>query len=158
EAKGNLFTQAALETLRPLLGTQPVGKGLNDRKEIEKFVAEHYGPTTAMIQASIGDITGQEVGGSRDATVEEGQRIKELVARVGSLEFRILANQHDDKLGQEDAAAFINNPSTKAVLEQAAIRGEPPPGPMEPGGQKLKKYTIDLPHNTKSTVTYSWVE
>ena len=42
-----------------------------------------------------------EDGRSRDLTVEEVQRIKDLVAKVGSLEFRILANSEDDKDGDQ---------------------------------------------------------
>jgi SecD/SecF fusion protein len=161
EAKGSVFTQAALETLRPLLGTHPVSQGLNDRKEIEDFIAANYGPTAKEIEAAIKEATGGEEGSSRDLTVEEVQRIKELVARVGSLEFKILANQHDDKQAIQDAKDQIADKNNDDDLKQVAIRGEPPKGPTvasPPSKNNLKEYTIDLPHGNKSKVTYSWVE
>jgi SecD/SecF fusion protein len=172
EARGNLFAQAALDTLRPLLGPQPVRKALNPRQQIEEFIGGklykkndryvyeegNYGPTPKQIEQSIGEVTGTAPGQARDLTVEEVQRIKELVARVGSLEFRILANQHDDKAAIKDAMDQINNPANKAELERAAVRGEPPDGPLMPDKTTLRKYDIELPNNNKSKVTYSWVE
>jgi SecD/SecF fusion protein len=173
EAGGNLFIQGALETLRPLLDRHPVDKGLNDRKQIQefiegkidpatnKYVEGNFGPSATMIENAIKELTGKEEGASRDLTVEEVQRIKELVARVGSLEFRILANQHDDKQAIADAKDQIADKNNDDDLKQAAIRGEAPKGPTvasPPSKNKLKEYTIDLPNNNKSTVTYSWVE
>lgn len=159
EAKGNLLVQAAIETLRPLLGAQPVATGLIPRAEIEQFLTANYGPSPKTIEASLGEVSGQEVGQIRYLTVEEVQRVKELMQHVGSLEFKILANQVDDKQAIKDAMDQINNPAFKQDLEQAALRGEPPPGPLVPGSKvELKKYDIDLPRNNKSRVTYSWVE
>jgi SecD/SecF fusion protein len=156
EAKGNVITQAALETLRPLLGPDAVDKGLNDRKKIVAFIEENYGPSPKSIGESISE-TDREIGRTKDLTVEQVQKIKELVARVGSLEFRILANAHDDKEAIKDASAYINSSASKDELERAAVRGEPPPGPRTSAGD-LKEYDIDLPRNNKSRVTYSWVE
>jgi preprotein translocase subunit SecD len=94
--------------------------------------------------------------GEHEATVAS---IKDLVAQVGSLEFKILANQHDDSMGIKDAIDQVNNADNKAALDQAAVKGEPPLGPLAPGKKaELKQYVIDFPHNNKSTVTYGWVE
>jgi SecD/SecF fusion protein len=159
EAKGNVFAQAALETLRPLVGALPAGKSLNDRQKIIDFITANYGPTPKEVEASISKVTGQEISSTRDLTVEEVQRIKELVARVGSLEFKILANQTDDAQAIKEGEAQLNNPGNKDALDRAAVRGEPPVGPLVPGNKaKLKEYTIELPHNNKSIVTYGWVE
>lgn len=49
-------------------------------EEITKFIAQEYGDTS-----------------QRELTGDDVERIKELVSRVGSLEFRILANTKDDK-------------------------------------------------------------
>jgi SecD/SecF fusion protein len=195
EAKGNLFVQAALDSLRPLLGAEPVqgqklpasgqtaketttAKGkkqaespLYDRAQITAFIAGtydaakgkyepgNYGPTPQLIEQTIGTIAGEKAGDIRYMTVEEVQRVKELMMHVGALEFKILANQTDDKQAIKDAMDWINNPAHRQVLEDAAVRGEPPPGPLVPGSDtKLKVYDIELPHGNKSKVTYSWVE
>jgi SecD/SecF fusion protein len=196
EAKGNLLVQAALESLRPLLGAEPIkgqkqpasgqttGKGapsakgakkagspLYDRAEVIAFIAGrydeqkhtyipgNYGPSPQLIEKTIGKVTGEQPGQIRYLTVEQVQRVKELMQHVGALEFKILGNQVDDKQAEADAEAYINNPVHKEELERAAVRGEPPPGPLVPGSDtKLKVYDIELPHNTKSKVTYSWVE
>jgi SecD/SecF fusion protein len=86
------------------------------------------------------------------------QTVKLLVARVGILEFKILANQHDDRAAIKDAKDQVNDPANKAGLERAAARGEPPPGPLTPDRAALLKYDIDLPNSNKSRVTYGWVE
>ena len=48
----------------------------------------------------------RRTGSSKDQSVEEVQRIKDLVSKVGSLEFRILANGRTSK-GNEDAKKLI---------------------------------------------------
>src|SRR5205823_3923202 len=52
-----------------------------DIAEIQAFVDKHYSIET----------------GKRHLTSEEVQNVKELISRVGSLEFRILANSRDDR-------------------------------------------------------------
>jgi SecD/SecF fusion protein len=85
--------------------------------------------------------------------------VKALTAQAGVLEFKILANGHDDKMAVSDAAAQIANPANRQKLEEAAVAGAPPPGPLRAGSDiEPKKYAIDLPGNQKSMVTYSWVE
>src|SRR5262249_20657063 len=100
-------------------------------------------------------------GHSRDLTVEEVQRIKDLVSKVGSLEFRILANSVDDKAAIDEARQMLNNadenPQLKAELEDDQNNGLPPPPPRNPGSKEPKRFTIKL-RGGDSTVTYSWVE
>jgi SecD/SecF fusion protein len=132
------------------------------REKIEDFIKDHYGPSETAIRNTIKqeeDLTGH----SRDLTIEEVQRVKDLVAKVGALEFRILANSVDDKQGIKDAQDFINsaskNPLVQEELDKAAVNGLPPPGPRKPGSKdELQPYDITLPHSYKSRVTYSWVE
>src|SRR5262249_8983758 len=97
-------------------------------------------------------------------SVEDVQRIKDLVSKVGSLEFRILANDKDDKVAIEDCIKVINASSEnsdnfKEILANQQ-KGLPPPVMREiRGGEpKAKKYTIVTAHGVKSTVSHSWVE
>jgi SecD/SecF fusion protein len=112
--------------------------------EVEAFVKDNYKP-------------GQE---KKDLTQEKVQDIKDLIAQVGSLEFRILANDQDDKEAIEAAKAYIESPSNQAVLKEAAEEGKPPPPPVPPEG----KPAVTRPDGTREFVTkkgnytYSWVE
>jgi SecD/SecF fusion protein len=165
QTQGNVIAQAALRTLQPLLGSDVVsptkdGKYFIKRDDAVKFVEKYYGPSRRGIEEQIEEAY-QATGRTRDLTVEEVQRIKDLVAKVGSLEFRILANGVDDKAALEDAKSLINsnNPEVQAKLKDAQEKGLPPPAPHQRGlDGELKHYTINLPRNNKSEVTYSWVE
>lgn len=159
QMKGNVVNQAAVTALQPLLGDDFVkvkSKDFIDRKEITDFIEKYYGPSlesiTREIQARY-DLGGQ----SRDLTSEEVQRIKDLVARVGSLEFRILANSTDDKDAIEDAKRVINQDTPPEVLKELGDEGKLPPAPETTDG-KPKFYTLKLPRGQKSRVSYSWVE
>lgn len=169
ETKGNVFSQAALVIIDLVLKRDqpPAGGGdplpvkdLIDRKAVKEFVESIYGPATQTIEDSINQ---RYEGGvrSRDLTVEEVQRIKDLISKVGSLEFRILANRVDDAEAIKKAKAYIDsaktNPDVAKELKDKAIRGEPPPGPRKVGSDELERFTINLPRG-KSIVTYSWVE
>src|SRR5713226_2637220 len=91
-------------------------------------------------------------------TGEEIQKVKELIASVGSLEFRILANNRDDREPLAAAEKFFEdaqkNPKVKAELDYRALKGTAPPPPTPPTPQgfllQLKGY--------KGYFTYSWVE
>lgn len=160
ETKGHVLTQAALDVVAPLLGTAATASDLVPRDKLQHFINEHYGPSEADIQAEIKKHYSQASGHSKDLTVEEVQRIKDLVSKVGALEFRILANSIDDKQAIDDAKDMFENPErwgvTKDEMEKRAINGEPPPSPHE--GDELKEYNITLANGEKAKVTYSWVE
>ena len=172
EMRGNTIGQAFLNTLEPLLGNQIVtpasgdddASDFIDRKTITDFVTENYGPSVQSIEKQIEE-KNKESGRIKDLTVEEVQRIKDLVAKVGKLEFRILANQNDDKAAIEDAKKMFElaikggNNALKAELDNDQLKGLPPPGPRTGGATgDLKEYTIKLARNDISKVTYSWVE
>src|SRR5213078_2387749 len=120
--------------------------------EIHDFILKYYGPPAQEIVDEINKFMA-ETGHGRDLSVEEVQRIKDLVAKVGKLEFRILANSNDDLKAIEAVQAMINNPNkdVKRALEEAQRKGLPPPAPTG-------RYIIELARGTKSAVTYAWVE
>ncbi|MCI0457534.1 MAG: protein translocase subunit SecD, partial [Gemmataceae bacterium] len=88
--------------------------------------------------------------GKRTATAEEVARIKALIAQVGSLEFRILANSQDDDKAIADAEEFIKEPKNKDRLDRLAREGKAPPGPTGPTDGKYD--------TAKGRYSYSWVE
>ena len=154
--KGNVVSQATISTVAPIVGTKALdGPPPNDRETIEKFVEANYGPSLTEIRKNIKKASESTVGQTLDLSVEEVQRIKELVSRVGSLEFRMLANNFDDKEGQKAAKDYIE--ANKLDLVDLQKEGLPPPGPKASDGKK-KPFEINLPHNNKSLLTYSWVE
>jgi SecD/SecF fusion protein len=91
-------------------------------------------------------------------TGEEIQKVKELIASVGSLEFRVLANNRDDREAIAAAEKYFEDaqkdPKIKADLQYLALKGKPPPPPTPPTPQgfqvQLKGY--------KGYFNYSWVE
>src|SRR5205085_6313232 len=91
-------------------------------EDIEKFISDNY----------------KVAGGRKDVTGEEIQHIKELISQVGSLEFRILANQQDDAEAIKAAQAYMDNPANKPELERLALAGTAPPGPVPPEGKGVK--------------------
>jgi SecD/SecF fusion protein len=92
----------------------------------------------------------------KDLTGEEVQGIKDLISRVGSLEFRILANSRDDGEAFDAAIKFFNeakeNEKRRRELEDLALSGKPPPFPNVTDG-----YPVTL-GGTTYHVQYSWVE
>jgi SecD/SecF fusion protein len=87
-------------------------------------------------------------------TSEQVQRVKELISRVGSLKFVILANTQDDKDGIEAAQRYFdtiqNNPTELDKLRASDVTGAPPPPPIPPDH---KAFNTDL-----GAYTYSWIE
>jgi preprotein translocase subunit SecD len=70
----------------------------------------------------------------RALTSEEVQKVKEKIAQVGSLEFRILANDHDDKRALELARHYFerarkNDGPERLTLTDDALSGRAPPPP-----------------------------
>ncbi len=166
EMKGNTIGQAFMSTLEGVLGKDFVGEQGSDdflpRTEVADFIRDHYGPSLESIEKTIEE-SNKASGRQRDLTVEEVQRIKDLVSKVGSLEFRILANQNDDRAAIEDAKNLFklakDNNKLKAELDNDQLKGLPPPGPRTGGATgDPKPYTIKLARGETSTVTYSWVE
>src|SRR5262249_45484375 len=112
----------------------PTGKedGFLDRKAVAKFVEEHYGPSLQSIEEAIAQ-SDKASGRSRDGDVEAIQHVKTLLSKVGSLEFRIVANDFDDNLAIRDAKVLLNAPHHRPKLEEWQIRGLVPGGPTTNG-------------------------
>jgi SecD/SecF fusion protein len=160
--KGDSIGQAFAEALSPLMGKDLLaGKDFLDRQAIKTFVVDHYGPSLQSIEAKI-EKSNKASGRGRDLTVEEIQRIKELISKVGSLEFRILANSYDDKEAQKEAKELLENPLYREKLAELQAKGLPPPAPTidktPTGAPKVFKLTKLGRGNYSSEVTYSWVE
>ncbi|MFL5328882.1 MAG: protein translocase subunit SecF [Gemmataceae bacterium] len=94
--------------------------------KIKAFVEEHY-------------LFGKS-GQRKDFSAEMVEETKSLIARQGSLEFRIAANEDDDARGLAAAKAYIEDPKNKAELESRARRGMAPP-PITRGEEDGKTYT-----------------
>jgi SecD/SecF fusion protein len=111
-------------------------------QQIGQFIDSHYN-------------LGKE---KRQLTTEEVQHIKELIAQVGKLEFRILANSTDDKEAIEAAKKYFadaqKDPNTKRTLDDLAVAGKPPPPPLNAGGSP------DFPvvNDSDAPHSYAWVE
>ncbi|MSQ95785.1 MAG: hypothetical protein EXR98_14685 [Gemmataceae bacterium] len=91
-----------------------------------------------------------------DGHAEELKRMKLLVTKVGSLEFRILANSADDAEGIACAKEMLNtDDGLNAELKERREKGLPPPGPRTPDRIGPLTFTIKLAANEKSVVSYS---
>src|SRR6266851_5813240 len=92
-------------------------------------------------------------------TGEEIQKVKELIASVGSLEFRILANSRDDREAIAAAEKYFEeaqkDPKIKADLQYLALRGKPPPPTTPPTPQG---FPVELKGGYKGNFNYKWVE
>jgi SecD/SecF fusion protein len=91
----------------------------------------------------------------KDYTGEQVQAIKNLIAQVGALEFRILANNVDDKEAIDKAKRFFEDSSNQKELETRAKNGLPPPFPNPEGGGTFE---VTLANKELGHFTYSWVE
>jgi SecD/SecF fusion protein len=113
--------------------------------EINAFVAEIYTPSLQR----------------KDVSGEEVQRIKDKISVVGSLEFRILANQVDDREVFDAVEKFFADAATNAdirrELDKAAKNGEPPPVPKNPDGEKDWKLGPNV-NREQTRTNYAWVE
>ncbi|HZZ81633.1 MAG TPA: protein translocase subunit SecD [Gemmataceae bacterium] len=159
-SKGNIVGQSALALIQPLVGNNITFPGAPKEDEIRDFIKKHYGPPAQEILDEVNRIMA-ETHQAKDMSVEDVQRIKDLVSKVGSLEFRILANDKDDAKAIEDAKKVFQdaakNAELAARLKKAAQEGLPPPGPMDTETGKQKRYKIAT-RGAPSIVTYSWVE
>jgi SecD/SecF fusion protein len=84
-------------------------------------------------------------------TTEQVQERKELIAKVGSLEFRILANPEVDKDAIERATEYFKKPTSASELNKLALLGEPPPPPKGSDNSPIFE-------TKQGRYTYSWVE
>jgi SecD/SecF fusion protein len=86
--------------------------------------------------------------------VDETRR---LIEQVGSLEFRIVANDHDDaeafRKAEEDFAKF-----DPEFLRAGAIGGDPPPPPIAEGEPFVLQNLDAREGDEKTIVRYGWVE
>jgi len=162
QSGGTFIGQAGLFALENIIGANPLdsvaeeeGSRLQSYKLVKDFIENNYGPSHRSIVRKI-QVLAAKQGRGRDITVEEVQRIKEQVARVGLLEFRILANEKDDREGIEEAKLAIKNAGQ--LLKDNAEKGLPPPGPVDRTTGQPKIFPISLARGQKSFVTYGWVE
>jgi preprotein translocase subunit SecD len=102
--------------------------------------------------------TGNAPKGSKNLTAADVERIRNLVARVGALEFAIVANAVDDKEAIEEARKHINEQTKQEDLKVLAERGQSPPVVRDPKTGAPKTYMITLAKGEKSVVAYRWVE
>jgi SecD/SecF fusion protein len=170
EMKGDTIGQAFLTVMEGMCGEGVLsdswggdpkdGNRFINPDEVLAYVKDTYGPSSQMILADIQKVS-KEGGFRPDLTVEEVQRIKDLVSKVGSLEFSILANDYDDSAAIADArkqlAEYKSDPDLRVEVEDNQNRGLPPPPPREPGTKNAKVYTVKL-RGQESQFTYSWVE
>jgi SecD/SecF fusion protein len=131
-----------------------------EKKEVPQFVEANYKPPSREIEEFV-DTHYRSGKKRKDLTGEEVQRIKELISQVGSLEFRILANDQDDKEAVNTARDYIHaqndqklseeeRAKRKEELEKAALQGFPPPPPKPAEGNFFE--------TPLGRYTYSWVE
>jgi SecD/SecF fusion protein len=139
-----------------------VQKGTNNaakREEVEEIINAQYKPEPLD---AIRDFVRSVAGTSqqrKDVTSEEVEAIKAKIRQVGSLEFRVLANEVDDKPVFDAIRNFFNNPPNPAAfaeeLERRARNGQPPPLPVPDDG------TTDWPTTREDVLgraSYEWVE
>jgi SecD/SecF fusion protein len=123
---------------------------LGDRPRVVDFILQKTGASLetveAFVSANYKPNTQQK---NKDVTTEEIQHFKDLIAQVGSLEFRILANEKDDKAAIDAAKQYFKDVANKDALRARALEGKPP---GKPGDGKT------FPTEGKGTFSYSWVE
>ena len=92
----------------------------------------------------------------RTFTGEEIENIKNLIQQQGRLEFRILANDVDDKDAIDAAKAYVA--AHQNEMETLNVEGKPPPPPTQNGaatGDRL--FAVNL-NGEGLRYQYSWVE
>ncbi len=82
QSKGNIVAQGSLTLLEGVVGTDVYGTF--PAAEVDAFIRENYGPSVQTIVKKIRSYS-TESGYGKDLSVEEVQRIKDLVAKVGRL-------------------------------------------------------------------------
>jgi SecD/SecF fusion protein len=126
--------------------------------EVTKFFSDAYKPVS---DKEIGDFIAANyafaAGGKRDVSAEMVEETKSLIARQGSLEFRIVANETDDGPGIAAARAYIEDPKNREELESRARRGlAPPPIPAQEGDPNKFSYTwVELDKSERNSLRLS---
>ncbi len=80
------------------------------------------------------------------------QFVKDVVSRVGVLEFRILANETDDVEAVREATELVNG-QADSDADKAAKAGLPPPSPVRREGYKVSVNAVEA-----ENVKYEWIE
>ena len=91
----------------------------------------------------------------RGLTTEEVERIKDLIAQQGRLEFRILANRLDDEEAIAAAEKYLREPANQVRLKQLARDGDAPPAPKADNGLATFNASIN---GDRAQYSYSWIE
>jgi photosystem II stability/assembly factor-like uncharacterized protein len=130
-----------------------------DPNDLKHIVIRSAGEGRVEIVVPTGSGAGKKANPPEDLSVEDVQRIKDLVSRTGQLEFLVLANNHDDKMAQERMKEQFADPASQAELAELQKDGLPPFGPRKSLVDKAPEtFRIYLPHDNKCLVTYRWVE
>jgi SecD/SecF fusion protein len=138
--------------------------GLDQRQELIDAVAKAHSGDESFDVKKVADFIDARLPKKgekrRGMSGEQVQKVKEMISRVGSLQFVIVANTTDDGDAIKDAMALFGTgpgqPGTidAEKLKLAAVTGAPPPPPTLPNG---KPYSIKL-GDTDAQVTYTWIE
>ncbi len=117
-------------------------------EDVKKAAADAPTVTAAEVEAFVREHYRAAGGGRKNLTGEEVQRIKDLIAQQGSLDFRIVANEDQDGPAIRAAQEFFKDrtPDRGRDLERRASQGLPPPAPVRPADAD------------DWLSTYSWVE
>lgn len=133
-------TDKLIDAIKPIVG--------GNEEELKKFVAENAATTPLSdVEAFINERY-QASGGKKSLSSEEVQKIKDLIAQQGSLEFRILANEHMDGAAIRAAQDYFKNksPERTELLRRRAVQGLPPEPPKPADDAEPWRFT------------YSWFE
>ncbi len=117
-----------------------------DPTDIKNVTVRPIGTTRIEIILPVG---GGSARGRENLTAEEIEEIKRLISQMGVLEFRILANGHDDAEGIAAARDSLERKDA-AELEARARKGLPPEGPEG-------EFEVVI-GETRASVRYQWAE
>lgn len=133
-------TDKLLEVIKPIVG--------GNEDELKKFIAENAASTPLSEVEAFVNNRYQASGGKKSLSSEEVQKIKDLIAQQGSLEFRIVANEHMDGQAIRSALDYFKNktPERTELLRRRAIQGLPPEPPKAADDAEPWKFS------------YSWFE
>ena len=118
-----------------------------DPADLKNVTVRPLGGTRVEIILPTGGAGGS---GKSNLSAEEIEEVKRLVSQMGVLEFRILADDADDKEGIQAARDLLDNAKADD-LDARAARGLPPEGPNE-------LFTVKVNDIEAKDVRYIWVE